>query len=124
MLRFNKLKLQNRTQVAEDAYCLTFAVPEAMRDEYVFLPGQHLAVRATVSGRPLYRTYSVVSPAGGELKIGVRVQGEMSRYLAEELVIGEPLEVMTPNGSFHVQPAADKSKFYVAIAAGSGITPV
>jgi ring-1,2-phenylacetyl-CoA epoxidase subunit PaaE len=95
-----------------------------MRDEYLFLPGQHLAVRATVNGRALHRTYSVVSPAGGELRIGVRVQGEMSRYLAEELAIGEPLEVMTPNGNFHVQPASDKPKSYVAIAAGSGITPV
>jgi ring-1,2-phenylacetyl-CoA epoxidase subunit PaaE len=124
MLRFNKLVLHNRAQVAEDAYCLTFAVPEAMRDEYIFLPGQHLAVRALVNGRALHRTYSVVSPAGGALRIGVRVQGEMSRYLAQELVIGQALEVMTPSGSFHVQPANDGPKFYVAIAAGSGITPV
>lgn len=124
MLKFHQLTLQSRVPVAEDAYCLTFAVPETLRDDYRFLPGQHLAMRADVNGRALRRTYSVVSPAGGELKIGVRVQGEMSRFLAEELAIGELLEVMTPNGSFRPQRATDSSKFYVAIAAGSGITPV
>lgn len=124
MLKFHQLTLQSRLPVAEDAFCLTFAVPEALRDDYRFLPGQHLAVRAIVNGRTLRRTYSVVSPTGGELKIGVRVQGEMSRYLAETLPIGEPLEIMTPNGSFHPRRASDGPKFYVAIAAGSGITPV
>jgi ring-1,2-phenylacetyl-CoA epoxidase subunit PaaE len=124
MLRFHQLTLQSRVPVAEDACCLTFAVPETLREDYRFLPGQHLAVRATVNGRALRRTYSVVSPSGGELKIGVRVQGEMSRFLAEDLAIGEPLEIMTPNGSFRPLRSTDSPKFYVAVAAGSGITPV
>jgi ring-1,2-phenylacetyl-CoA epoxidase subunit PaaE len=124
MIKFHSLALQSREQVAEDAYCLTFAVPTELQQDYRFLPGQHLAIRATLNGRALRRTYSVVSPAGGELKIGVRVQGEMSRYLALQLPLNESLEVMTPNGSFHPQLTGNGSKFYMGIAAGSGITPL
>ncbi len=124
MIKFHSLALQRREQVAEDAYCLTFAVPQELSEAYRFRPGQHLVVRATLNGRALRRTYSVVSPVGGELKIGVRVQGEMSRYLAEQLAINQALDVMTPNGSFHPQLTEDANKVYVAIAAGSGITPI
>jgi ring-1,2-phenylacetyl-CoA epoxidase subunit PaaE len=48
----------------------------------------------------------------------------MSRYLAEQIAIGESLDVMTPNGSFHPTLEPARVKHYVAIAAGSGITPI
>lgn len=124
MLQFHSLKVATRTPVAVDAYELTFAVPPELQDAYRFQPGQHLAVRAQVGGKALRRTYSIVTPPGGPLAIGVRVQGAMSRYLAEQLRPGEALDVMTPNGRFSpsIDPSAARS--YVAFAAGSGITPV
>lgn len=124
MLTFHPLEVRNRTQAAEDAVCLTFSIPEALREAYRFEAGQHLAVRAVVGGRELRRTYSIVSPAAGELRIGVRVQGEMSRYLAHGLGVGEPLDVLTPNGRFRPSLEPERTKSYVAVAAGSGITPV
>lgn len=124
MLQFHSLPLAARTPIAADAVELTFDVPAELRDAYRFQPGQHLAVRANVGGRQLRRTYSIVTPPGGPLSIGVRVQGAMSRYLAEQLQIGERLDVMTPNGRFSptLDPSAARS--YVAFAAGSGITPI
>lgn len=124
MLQFHPLPLAARTQIAADAVELTFDVPPELRDAYRFLPGQHLAVRANVDGRQLRRTYSIVTPPGGRLSIGVRVQGAMSRYLAERLQVGEKLDVMTPNGRFTPALDASASRSYVAFAAGSGITPV
>jgi ring-1,2-phenylacetyl-CoA epoxidase subunit PaaE len=124
MLTFHSLKLGSRTPAAEDAVCLTFELPEALRTQYAFEPGQHLVVRANVGGRTLRRTYSIVSPKHGELRIGVRAQGEMSRYLTEGLALGEALDVMTPNGSFHPTLEPARAKRYVAIAAGSGVTPI
>ncbi len=124
MLTFHPLALRRRTPIAEDAVCLEFAPPPPLTDAYRFDAGQHLAVRALLGGRELRRTYSIVSPAGGDLRIGVRVQGEMSRYLAEGLRIGDTLEALEPTGRFRptIEPA--RSKSYVALAAGSGITPV
>lgn len=125
MLQFHSLALAERNPIAADAVELTFDVPAELRDAYRFLPGQHLAVRATVGGRQLRRTYSIVTPPGGRLSIGVRLQGAMSRYLGEQLQVGEKLDVMTPNGRFTpTLDAAAAARSYVAFAAGSGITPV
>src|SRR5580704_16111751 len=116
--------MRSRSHAAEDAVCLTFSIPEALREAYRFEAGQHLAVRAVVGGRELRRTYSIASPVAGDLRIGVRVQGEMSRYLAQELGTGERLDVMTPNGRFRPSLEPERAKSYLAVAAGSGITPV
>ena len=124
MLHFHSLKLSARTPIAADAFALTFDVPADLQEAYAFAPGQHLAVRAQVGDKQLRRTYSIVTPPGGALSIGVRVQGAMSRYLAEQLQVGESLDVMTPNGHFTTALDPGAARSYVAFAAGSGITPV
>jgi len=124
MLTFHPLELRRRTAIAEDAVCLEFRAPPTLAEAYRFEAGQHLAVRAVLGGRELRRTYSIVSPAGGALRIGVRVQGEMSRYLAEGLQIGGTLEALEPTGRFRPTLEPGRPKSYVALAAGSGITPV
>ena len=110
--------------IAEDAVCLEFQAPRGLDEAYRFEAGQHLAVRAVIGGRELRRTYSIVSPVGGRLRIGVRVQGEMSRYLAEGLPVGGALEALEPTGRFKPTLEPGRAKNYVALAAGSGITPV
>ena len=124
MLTFHPLELRRRTRIAEDAVCLELRSPDGLAAAYCFEAGQHLAVRATLGGRELRRTYSIVSPAGGELRIGVRVQGEMSRYLADGLEVGATLDALEPSGRFKPTLEPGRAKSYVAIAAGSGITPV
>ena len=124
MLTFHPLELRERTRIAEDAICLVLRAPPELADAYRFEAGQHLAVRATLGSRELRRTYSIVSPVGGELKIGVRVQGEMSRYLADGLKVGDRLEALTPTGRFKPAIEPGRAKSYVALAAGSGITPI
>ena len=124
MLNFHPLELRRRVPIAEDAVCLEFGPPPTLEDAYRFEAGQHLAVRAVLGGRELRRTYSIVSPVGGALRIGVRVQGEMSRFLAEGLPIGASLDALEPTGRFKPTLEPGRAKSYVAIAAGSGITPV
>lgn len=124
MLLYHDLRLASRAKIAEDAFALSFAVPDELRSEFQFLPGQHLPVRAVVGGKTLRRTYSIVSPQGGELMIGVRQQGQMSRYLTQDLPLNGTLQAMPPNGGFHPRLEPDCAKSYVAIAAGSGITPI
>jgi ring-1,2-phenylacetyl-CoA epoxidase subunit PaaE len=124
MLTFHPLELSQRVPIAEDAVCLVLRAPSELADAYRFEAGQHLAVRATLGGHELRRTYSIASPAGGELRIGVRVQGEMSRYLAAGLEVGGRLEALTPTGRFKPAIERERAKSYVALAAGSGITPI
>jgi ring-1,2-phenylacetyl-CoA epoxidase subunit PaaE len=124
MPRFHPLQLLARDPIATDAVRLTFGLPEELREEFSFKPGQHLTVRASIDGRPLQRPYSLVSPPGEPLSIGVRIQGAMSRHLAEGLRVGERIEVMKPYGRFTASIDPGASKSYLALAAGSGITPI
>lgn len=124
MPQFHPLQLTARHAIAADAVQLTFDVPPALHDEFRFRPGQHLTLRTTLGGETIRRAYSIVSGPGDPLSIGVRVQGVMSRYLAEGLRVGEPVEVMKPYGRFTPSIDPDASRSYLALAAGSGITPI
>lgn len=127
MLKFHPLAITHRRAVADDAFALTFGVPAALRDDFRFRAGQHLALRAPVDGREERRTYSIVNAEGAvDLTIGVRVQdgGRMSPYLARHANAGVTLDVMTPNGSFHAEDGSARAGHYAAFAAGSGITPI
>jgi ring-1,2-phenylacetyl-CoA epoxidase subunit PaaE len=127
MLKFHRLPVSAIEPDAEDAVRIRFDVPAALRDEYHFRPGQHLALRLELDGVEARRTYSIVDGSPGQaLTIDVRVheQGRVSRHLAESLRVGEALDVMTPNGSFQSRATLDRPRTFVAFAAGCGITPV
>lgn len=127
MLTFHPLKVTDVRPEGSDALCISFEVPEALREAYRFLPGQHIGVRAHIGGQEVRRTYSICNVADdGQLRIGVRVHenGSMSRYLASQLKAGESVEVMTPTGRFFAEPQPAAARTYCAFAAGSGITPI
>ena len=50
--------------------------------------------------------------------------GAFSTFVAEQLKAGDVLEVMTPTGRFGTPLHPLNRKHYVAIVAGSGITPI
>ena len=127
MLRFHPLVIAHRAAIADDAIALTFEVPAALRDEYSFRAGQHVALRMLIDGQEERRTYSIVNPEGAAaITIGIRVQdaGRVSGHLARHAKPGESIDVLTPNGSFCAQAEAKAPRRYAAFAAGSGITPV
>jgi ring-1,2-phenylacetyl-CoA epoxidase subunit PaaE len=126
MLTFHSLILRHRHTVCDDAVCLEFEAPAEAAGQYAFHAGQHLSFRAVLDGTEVRRSYSIVSPPNGALRIGVRLQGRMSKYLGSELPIGGVIEAMEPTGRFRaaVKAAEAVPRRYVAFAAGSGITPI
>ena len=125
MSRFHSLEIVDRRQESADSVSLAFAVPEPLREEFAFQPGQYLTVRATLDGEERRRSYSICSGADeGELRIAVkRVEGGcFSRFANDALAPGARLEVSAPEGRFVAEIGADRH--YVFFAAGSGITPV
>jgi ring-1,2-phenylacetyl-CoA epoxidase subunit PaaE len=128
MARFHTLRVTAVDRLTDDSVALTLAVPPELRAEFRHAPGQHLALRRTVDGTEIRRTYSICSPAPEgegprELRVGVRMVegGAFSTYALKEINIGDELEVMTPAGRFTLDPAPG---LYAAIVGGSGITPV
>ena len=127
MKQFQPLTIERILPETTDSVRISLAVPDELRDEYRFLPGQHLPFQAMIDGNKLRRTYSICSAQGEfPLEIGVRVQpgGKFSEFAATGLKAGETLEVMPPSGQFHVEPDPNNANDYVGFAAGSGITPI
>ncbi len=127
MLSFHPLEVSSVERIAEDAVCMTLAIPPALRAQFHFDAGQYVTVRRFIDGREERRTYSIVTPPGGSaLRLGVREQfgGRMSRELATQLRPGDRLDVGTPVGRFRTAVDPARTRSYVAFAAGSGITPV
>ena len=127
MLSFHALKVAAIERIAEDAVCVTLAIPQLLREKFRFDAGQYVTVRRMIDGREERRTYSIVAPPGcAALRIGVREQfgGRMSRELANGVRAGDVLEVGTPVGRFRTSVDPARTRSYVAFAAGSGITPI
>lgn len=127
MLSFHPLKVAAVDRIAEDAVCMTLAIPDPLREKFHFDAGQYVTVRRMIDGREERRTYSIVAPPGcSALRIGVREQfgGRMSRELTNRVKPGDVLEVGTPVGRFRTSVDPARSRSYVAFAAGSGITPI
>jgi ring-1,2-phenylacetyl-CoA epoxidase subunit PaaE len=127
MLTFHSLRVVEVHPEAEDAVGISLEVPPELQAGYEGLPGQHVVVRTEINDEENRRTYSLVNaPGEWPLRIVLRVHpsGHMSRYLAEQLNVGDSLDVLPPNGSFTPRRAAQEAGTYVAFASGCGITPV
>lgn len=123
---FHDLTVSHVRKLTEDAIEVTFAVPDELRGEYDYAPGQYIALRTAVEGEDVRRSYSICqAPVTGELKVGIKrdLGGLFSTWAIESLAPGMELAVMVPEGTFTSQLAAGPAH-YAAIAAGSGITPV
>lgn len=127
MFEFHPLKVASIERAAADAACVTLEIPAELREAYAFHAGQYVTVRRRIAGREERRTYSIVSrPGNRRLKLGIRLQagGRMSGELGTHLRPGDMLDVGTPMGRFRTGIDAERRQFYVAFAAGSGITPI
>jgi ferredoxin-NADP reductase len=88
--------------------------------------GQHLDVRLTAEdGYRAEREYSIASAPGEPVAITVeRLDGgEVSPYLADELRVGDGLELRGPVGGYFVWDPSDGGPLFL-VAGGSGIAPL
>jgi ferredoxin-NADP reductase len=89
--------------------------------------GQHVDVRLTAEdGYQAQRSYSIASaPEDDRLALTVERldDGEVSPYLAGELVIGDDLELRGPIGGYFTWQASDGGPLLL-VAGGSGLVPL
>jgi ring-1,2-phenylacetyl-CoA epoxidase subunit PaaE len=128
---FHALPVVAIDRLTDDAVAVTFRVPAGLAADYDFAPGQHVTLRATISGEQVRNSYSIclshrAARESGTLRVAAaRVPGgRMSPWLNDVLAVGDDVEVMTPSGSFGCPLQPDAARHHVAVAAGSGITPV
>lgn len=149
---FNTLTVSGLRRLTENSVEVAFEVPADLVQDYDYLPGQYVALRATIDGQEVRRSYSICAaprrPAPGqpgEIRVAVKkdVGGVFSTWANEQLQVGDRLEVMNPQGAFTSRSASgsltsmnhpeqiaqeevarNRRTHLVALAAGSGITPI
>lgn len=125
--KFHDLKVADVRRETADAVSVSFELPADLADLYKFRPGQYLTLKTDINGEEVRRSYSIcASPTEGELRVAIkRVDGgKFSTYANHDLKVGDTLAVMTPIGNFTAEFSEANANHYVAVAAGSGITPV
>lgn len=124
---FHTLTIAEIVPETAEAKSIRFDLPEALREAFVFKPGQHLTLKADIAGEDVRRNYSLcVAPQEGQLKVAVKriAGGLFSNWANDNLKPGDSIEVMPPHGSFTWDFGAGARNHYAGFAGGSGITPI
>jgi nitric oxide dioxygenase len=89
-----------------------------------FKAGQYLSVSVTFAdGRSQIRQYSLSdAPDGESMRISVKRDGEVSKWIHEHVAVGGELQVSPPFGDF--TPDTESNEPVVLLSAGVGITPM
>lgn len=126
-MKFYPIKVKDIRRATADAVAVSFEIPENLASDFQFMAGQYLNIRIQVDGQLQTRSYSICSsPNESEFSIAVKrlPNGVCSNYINEKLQVGELVELAAPMGKFKHTPDPLAANHYVAIAAGSGITPI
>lgn len=126
---FYDLEITRVRPEAAGSLAVTFAIPAAWRDTFLFQPGQFLTLKAVIDGQEVRRSYSICSSVSryktsGDIEIGIRaVEGGLfSNWAVENFKPGVFVSVMPPDGRFVSQHP--QAVHRVGFACGSGITPI
>jgi len=124
---FISLKVTDINRPTADAVSISFKIPLFRKREFCYKAGQYLTIRAVIDGVEVRRNYSF-SSAPHEKKWTITVKempgGTMSRYLNNEIAVGDTLDVHPPEGRFTLETNPSLARKVVLVAAGSGITPL
>ncbi len=136
--RFHTLTVEEVRPLTDDSVEVSFTVPAELADDYDHLPGQYVALRTTLEGTEVRRSYSLCRApehrtaeqiaAGMPTRLSVAVKrdegGLFSTWAQTGLHAGFEIDVMSPQGTFTSGLDDLDQRHVVGIAAGSGITPL
>ncbi|MGR3469297.1 MAG: FAD-binding oxidoreductase, partial [Shimia sp.] len=117
---FHPLTVTGVDRLTPDAVAVTFDAPPG----FAHAAGQYLTLRRDFDGTELRRSYSITTPPGAPLQVGIkRVEGgAFSTWTNTALRVGDRIEAMPPQGRFTLP--ADGVRALLFVAGGSGITPI
>ncbi len=127
MPSFHRLTIKDIRRETQHAVSIAFYIPDTVADRFVFRHGQYLTLEACISGERIRRCYSICSGEDdGEVRVAIKevAGGRFSRFANRVLKIGDALNVMEPAGRFTFSLDPTSSRTYLAVACGSGITPI
>jgi len=124
---FHHLTVASVQGLTRDSMAITFAVPEHLTDTFAFVQGQYLTLRTMIDGQEVRRSYSICAAVQDKkLRIAIKkvAGGIFSNWAKAHLLPEIEIDVMPPQGNFHIPLKPETARHVVAFAAGSGITPM
>ena len=121
-----KLVLAEVEMVTHNVKTFRFRTKGEGQIPFDYRPGQFLTLRLAPAGIPVRRSYTIASSPTWRDRIEITVkrepQGLVSRWLHDELDVGDEVEMEAPNGTFVFD--GQQAEGVVLIGAGVGITPL
>ena len=127
MSKLHPLRVSEIKNETHDTVSIAFDLPSHLTNDFKFTQGQYLTLEALINGEKVRRAYSLCSSANsGILRVAVKkvTNGLFSTFATEKLKVGDTLDVLSPMGTFFTALDPSQKKNYLAVAAGSGITPI
>lgn len=126
-IHFHSLKIKSIQKETTDCVSVCFDIPSSLQKDFTFKEGQNITIKKSINGEEVRRSYSICNaPHEKELKVAIKkVEGGLfSQFANDILTTADILEVMPPSGKFNAHLSKNGKGNYLAIAAGSGITPI
>lgn len=120
---FYELTISAITKLTGDTVEVSFDIPKETQSYFTFTPGQYVNFAITIDGNEERRSYSICSGPQENMAVAVKMveNGKVSTWFNSTAKVGDSIYVSPPEGNF-VRPK--EAKNIVAIAVGSGITPI
>ncbi|BFM18123.1 NO-inducible flavohemoprotein [Maricurvus nonylphenolicus] len=112
-----------RKQVESDVITSFYFEPVDGGELAVFEPGQYTAITLTIADKTVRRNYSLSNSPGEDfyrLSVKREVDGLVSNYLHDDLIVGDIVKLTQPCGDFTL---SSSQKPLVLLTGGVGITP-
>ena len=121
-----RLRVAKITQETDDVTTFRLVACHGGGIPFSYLPGQFLTFTLPIAEKPIKRSYTISSsPTQGyycEVTVKREDKGVGSRYLHDQVKVGDTLEVRAPSGRFTF--TGQESSDIVLISGGVGITPM
>ena len=123
MANFHNLNIKKIVRETADSVVISFEIPTDLLTIYEYSAGQYISLMLDIDGVETIRDYSICSHIDEDLSVGVKKlkNGLMSSFLNSSIKVGDSIKVSEPRGRFTIQ---GNLNCIIAIAAGSGITPI
>lgn len=120
---FHSIVIKAVSKVAPNTVKVELEIPSNLASTFSYVPGQYVNFAITVNGKEHRRSYSICSGKSEPLAVAVKKvdKGTVSVWFNEVATAETTVFVSAPEGGF-VRPSSATN--VVAIAAGSGITPI
>ncbi len=121
-----KLSLAEVENVTHNVKTFRFRTRDGIQIPFKYLAGQFLTLHIEPRGIPTKRSYTIASTPTWRDRIEITVKREdhglVSRWLHDEVKIGDEIEIQAPKGTFFF--TGEEAESVVLIGGGVGITPM